>query len=98
VSPKIALGANEVFGPVFELAILESWNRKWGGKYQLNDALVEILVDFPTGSIQLTRLESEGVDWLVQATGLTGPRNEIIAYLWPGIDDVTYRYYLELQS
>jgi hypothetical protein len=58
----------------------------------LNDALVEILVDFSTGSIQLARLESEGVDWIVQATGLTGPRNEILAYLWPGIDDVTYRY------
>jgi hypothetical protein len=98
VGPKIALGANEVFAPVFELAVLELWNRKWGGKYQLNDALVEILVDFPTGSIQLARLQSEGVDWLVQATDLTGPRNEIIAYLWPGIDDLTYRYHPESQG
>jgi hypothetical protein len=98
VGPDVALGANELFAPVFELAVLELWNQKWGGKYQLSDALVEILVDFPTGSIQLAQLESEGVDWLVQATGLTGPRNEIIAYLWPGIDDVTYRYYPELQG
>ena len=52
---------------------------------------MEILVDYPTGSIQLAQIQSQGTDWLVVGSKLTGPRTDILAYMWPGFDDMSWR-------
>jgi hypothetical protein len=94
VSPDIALEANNLFAPVFEAAILELWNNTWGGTYRLDNATVEIVVDFSTGSIQLARLESEGKDWLAILGSNVDEiqnREDLISYLWPGNDDLSWR-------
>jgi hypothetical protein len=94
ISPSFALEANVLFAPIFEAGVLELWNNRWGGKYTLNDAIVEIVVDFRSGSIQLARLESEGKDWLgIIASDLDRltTRSDVISYLWPGSDDSSWR-------
>jgi hypothetical protein len=92
VADFLAREANTLFAPVLESAILELWNSKWGGTYKSTDTLVEILADFPTASIQLKSLESQGTDWLVVGSQLSGPRKDILAYLWPGYDYLSWRY------
>ena len=72
------------------------WNNSWGGTYRLNDATVEVVVHFATGSIQLARLESQGQDWLdilgSNAAGIEN-REDLISYLWPGNDEFSWRYH-----
>lgn len=96
MSPDIGVVANNLFAPVFEAAILELWNDRWGGTYQSDNATVEVVVDFPTGSIQLARLESEGNDWLAILGSYVDDiqnREDLISYLWPGNDDSSWRCY-----
>jgi len=90
-----AAGVNELYAPIFERAILETWDNKFGGTYKLADALVEIVVDYNTSTIQLARLESGGQDWLiVQDDSDPARRTDLISYLWSSGDDLAYRYYM----
>jgi hypothetical protein len=94
VSTNISLSANELYAPIFERAILEMWNNKWGGNYTLNNTVIELLVDFDNASIELARLEGKGFDVLGefgQAYGITN-RNDVLSYLWPGYNESSIRY------
>jgi hypothetical protein len=94
VSTDISLSANELYAPIFEKAILEMWNNKWGGNYTLNDTAIELLVDFNAASIELMRLEGKGLDVLGkfgQAYGITN-RMDVLSYLWPGYNENSMRY------
>ena len=94
VTPNISLSANELYAPIFERAILEMWNEKWGGNYTLNDTVIELLVDFDNASIELARLEGNRIDVLGefgQAYGITN-RNDVLSYLWPGYNENSIRY------
>jgi hypothetical protein len=82
----IAFGNREnlLFAPVFERAILEAWEEKWGGMYTLGDATVEFRVDFAKGGIELVRLDSNRTDWLETLEllfGLWGGCEDIVSYL-----------------
>ena len=96
ISTEIALGLNELFAPLFERAILEMWDAKWSGEYKPLDMAgsIEIRVNYVNGTIDLVTLDFGGIDVLLALgdTEKTGRRVDIIAYLWPGRDDTTYRY------
>lgn len=95
LSGIVGTRANLLFAPVFEKAILEVWERKWGGVYTLGDAIVEIHVDYGKGGIELLRLETSEFDWLAIIGYYFGPRcdrKNIVSYLWPGNDERTWRY------
>jgi len=52
-------------------------------------------VNYDTGSIELARLEKNGIDLLALYAsffGLVGERSDLISYMWPGNDDATWRY------
>jgi len=59
---------------------------------------VEISVNHDSGTIELVTMKSQGQDWLdVYARFLLGgriPREELIVYLWPGVNELTWRYVL----
>jgi hypothetical protein len=94
--------ANQLFAPVFEQANLDMFNATYGGHYVQNDTTnttIDIVVDSTSGSITLDKLQGRGVDVLGQL-GLLGRgiqnRTNVLSYIWPGIDDKTFRYILEL--
>ena len=96
IAPQFALQANVLFGPILELAILESWARGFAGIYtDPSSAIVQIEVNFITGILELTRLESNGTDLLAIYAFLfnvPAPRSELIFYLWPGNNEFSWRY------
>ena len=59
---------------------------------------VEISVNYDSGTIELVTMKSQGQDWLdVYARFLLGgriPMEELIVYLWPGVNELTWRYVL----
>jgi|SRR5579862_3687926 len=87
---------NDWFAPCFEQAILEAWNDKYGGQYRSKDATIDISVNFTSATIELSQLEIGKVDaleYLYHFQGnKAGNRSDIVSYLWPGIDDNTFRY------
>lgn len=89
---------NDLFAPLFEEALLELWNNKYGGRYQCDNAVIDISVNLVNGSIELTSMQIGQMDtlfYLYQFNGnMIGNRSDIISYLWPGIDDNTFRYEL----
>lgn len=98
-SPGVVTASNLLFAPIFERAILEMWDSRWGGLYTgTNDTIVEFLVDYDHASIELARVEVGGEDVLARVAaqffGVSGDkRSDVLAYLWPGGDDSAYRYY-----
>ena len=95
MSGQLALEAHVLFAPVFEMAILELWADKWGGIYTLGDATVEIFVNYVNGTIELARLENNGIDFLLLCAllfGLPDNRSDLFSYLWPGNDEFSWRY------
>jgi hypothetical protein len=99
-SIDITVEAHRLFAPVFEQANLDLFNAKYGGHYVQNDTTnttIDILVDPSSGSISLDRLEGRGVDVLGRfgliSRGIQN-RTNVLSYLWPGIDDNTFRYVL----
>jgi hypothetical protein len=96
IAPQFALQANLLFGPILELAILESWAREFAGIYTGADsAIVQISVNYTAGILELTRLESKGTDLLAVFAFLfnvPAPRSELTFYLWPGNNELSWRY------
>jgi hypothetical protein len=99
-SIDITTEAHRQFAPVFEHANVDLFNTKYGGHYVQNDTTnttIDIVVDPSSGSISLERLEGRGVDVLGRLASLSRGiqnRTNVLSYLWPGIDDNTFRYHL----
>ena len=91
----ITVEAHKLVAPIFENAILQEWNTSYGGTYILNNTVIDIAVDPTEATIELSRLKGQGVDalsYLGAASGIPlANRSDLISYLWPGIDENTFR-------
>jgi hypothetical protein len=86
---------NDLYAPLFEEAVLELWNSKYGGRYQSDGVTIDITVNFTTATIELTTMQIgqiDGINYLYQfEQNPSAERSDIISYLWPGIDDSSFR-------
>lgn len=92
----ITITAHKLFAPIFENIVLQEWNASYGGKYVMNDTVVDVAVNLTDATIELAQLQGKGVDAL-GSLGYFGRgiplanRTDVLSYLWPGIDANTFR-------
>lgn len=98
VDSELGQATVEVFSPVFEQAILELWSKKYAGRYQCDSTTIDIFVNFTKGSIEVSQMQFGNIDMIEFFYEFSGNpavnRTDLISYIWPGIDDVTYRYFI----
>jgi len=91
----ITVEAHKLFAPIFENAVLQQWNASYGGKYVMDNTVIDIAVNLTDATIELSQLQGQGIDALSYLGGVSGiplaNRSDILSYLWPGIDANTFR-------